>query len=1061
MQRNRPIGDLFAQKLIQFITKVEKIELERKQLNLRTELSSLDQNEIIGLLNEAKTKSQFSNHLQYSQNGLALVAKFAFKIAQHYFQVSQDFQETIAKNYVNKKKSIDEHRMQYPHFLEYTNKFNNNVGIFEIIVNALDMAKIYSEASHFVSPKQVELNELDKEVDQLFQNFDAIRNNSEMGIIDHDDLPSPGSKPASSAPKDSKDAKEENPLDGQRISDAEIEKLIQQGKEKRKTGELDYGLTELDPAKRQLWLKRKVLTLHTNIQLNKMIEEGEIEEDDVLHYETQYRARLAALIALDKSAAHVFGKQLSKLSNEIDAIIKKEETLLDEIKTLKLQLDEDFSEADSDSLKAKQSELHGLVEKRKVLRAEFENIKEEILNKISEKDLIEQSQEFHRQLRVADDITAKMVKSAESHFEKIEKKAQKDKKRKAAPEPSRSESSRAAKKPKPQEQKDEKKNETSLGQFAKKIPLNRTAREINDNIASSDDFRKFIHDILTGQEVSFTLILNPWQNIVSNDCLARNTLILLQEKSITKEMGYGLTPILAAALSNQVRKTTIDELINSGADVNKVLDSKHNPYDGFNALMLASYHGNKPMVEALLAKEVNPSLAIEANPYFTNWTALELACAGGHIEIVKLLLDHQVRCDVKEKDQYLWEIALEDTNVKQAASIKNLIKSHPTFLAATTKTVPEDKVESPEASKAMEDVIEKGPKQEDVRMVPSSAPVSEPAPSLNLNKPERKRVTDQKKQTYDKQSRPTTGGLRLKKKSPMFDPELALDLTDDEESEQTETAGLGMPLGKKPKQAAKSGDSVSSPIDLTNSPSPAAGSARAKSPLKPKGAPLSQIPSPEFRQTHYPSFLDSLEKSRRQPQHASLPQPSLRMRPQPAYSDGVPPVGFQAFLSGMPVPGSLPVEYRTRPQPVYSDGMQSYPLSAPSMPVLGPLPATQRNGVPQGVPRVGLQTQYFSGYQMVQYQQSGPTIPAPMPGHMLPSMMPGPSYQLPLQMQQMPPIHQPPTLVPAPPLVVPAQLPQQHALSRGGMFGSSQPDSHHTAGNGPAPMDRDDGFQFR
>ena len=59
--------------------------------------------------------------------------------------------------------------------------------------------------------------------------------------------------------------------------------------------------------------------------------------------------------------------------------------------------------------------------------------------------------------------------------------------------------------------------------------------------------------------------------------------------------------------------------------------------NGDTALMIASYKGNKPAVEALLAKGAQINRP--------GWTALHYAAAGGHNEIVQILLDRSAYID--------------------------------------------------------------------------------------------------------------------------------------------------------------------------------------------------------------------------------------------------------------------------------------------------------------------------------------------------------------------------------------------------------------------------------
>lgn len=73
------------------------------------------------------------------------------------------------------------------------------------------------------------------------------------------------------------------------------------------------------------------------------------------------------------------------------------------------------------------------------------------------------------------------------------------------------------------------------------------------------------------------------------------------------------------------------------------IDIERRARNGDTALMIASYHGNKPAVEALLAKgaEVNRQ----------GWTALHYAAANGHNEIVQLLLNKSAYIDAESPNK--------------------------------------------------------------------------------------------------------------------------------------------------------------------------------------------------------------------------------------------------------------------------------------------------------------------------------------------------------------------------------------------------------------------------
>lgn len=65
--------------------------------------------------------------------------------------------------------------------------------------------------------------------------------------------------------------------------------------------------------------------------------------------------------------------------------------------------------------------------------------------------------------------------------------------------------------------------------------------------------------------------------------------------------------------------------------------------DGDNALMIASFKGNRPAVEALLAREA------EVNR--PGWTALHYAAASGSEDIVRLLLEHHAYIDAESPNK--------------------------------------------------------------------------------------------------------------------------------------------------------------------------------------------------------------------------------------------------------------------------------------------------------------------------------------------------------------------------------------------------------------------------
>jgi ankyrin repeat protein len=65
--------------------------------------------------------------------------------------------------------------------------------------------------------------------------------------------------------------------------------------------------------------------------------------------------------------------------------------------------------------------------------------------------------------------------------------------------------------------------------------------------------------------------------------------------------------------------------------------------NGDNALMIAAYKGNKPAVEALLAKGAQVNRP--------GWTALHYAATGGHNDIVQLLLEKSAYIDAESPNR--------------------------------------------------------------------------------------------------------------------------------------------------------------------------------------------------------------------------------------------------------------------------------------------------------------------------------------------------------------------------------------------------------------------------
>ena len=94
-------------------------------------------------------------------------------------------------------------------------------------------------------------------------------------------------------------------------------------------------------------------------------------------------------------------------------------------------------------------------------------------------------------------------------------------------------------------------------------------------------------------------------------------------------------PLFAATMKNEASK--VSELLASGADVNA------RDANGWTALMLAGYNGNRTIVQSLLDKGAEVKATTKKNT-----TALICASGAGHGEVVQALLD--AKADVNAKD---------------------------------------------------------------------------------------------------------------------------------------------------------------------------------------------------------------------------------------------------------------------------------------------------------------------------------------------------------------------------------------------------------------------------
>lgn len=92
-------------------------------------------------------------------------------------------------------------------------------------------------------------------------------------------------------------------------------------------------------------------------------------------------------------------------------------------------------------------------------------------------------------------------------------------------------------------------------------------------------------------------------------------------------------------LALREESTKVFEVLLNVGDINLEAKSRN----GDTALMIAAYKGNKPAVEALLAKnaEVNKP----------DWTALHYAAVGGNNDIVRLLLDKSAYIDAESPNK--------------------------------------------------------------------------------------------------------------------------------------------------------------------------------------------------------------------------------------------------------------------------------------------------------------------------------------------------------------------------------------------------------------------------
>ena len=107
--------------------------------------------------------------------------------------------------------------------------------------------------------------------------------------------------------------------------------------------------------------------------------------------------------------------------------------------------------------------------------------------------------------------------------------------------------------------------------------------------------------------------------------------------SIVRPLLLDMTRELLQAIENDDAQK-VRELLTSGVDLNFEDD------DGDFPLYVASWRGNKEIVELLLANGANANY--EADAYF--YTALMVASGAGHADIVRLLLKHGANVNAED-----------------------------------------------------------------------------------------------------------------------------------------------------------------------------------------------------------------------------------------------------------------------------------------------------------------------------------------------------------------------------------------------------------------------------
>jgi hypothetical protein len=129
-----------------------------------------------------------------------------------------------------------------------------------------------------------------------------------------------------------------------------------------------------------------------------------------------------------------------------------------------------------------------------------------------------------------------------------------------------------------------------------------------------------------------------------------------------KQDARGWSPLMWA--SAEGHKEIVDLLLEYGADPNIV------NYLGRSAIMYASNYGIHEIVKALLERGAIPNPSIE----FTDYPPLSAAADKGHLEVVKLLVEHGANVNHKGKDhKTALDISMEAGHGEVAKYLRNKI----------------------------------------------------------------------------------------------------------------------------------------------------------------------------------------------------------------------------------------------------------------------------------------------------------------------------------------------------------------------------------------------------